>query len=695
MPNRVLPPDEDLITMYESGMSAGEIAETISAKVITVGSRLGLLSKAGRLKMRTPSEAQNLLNSRGRKPVVKYWQGKKQPPEMVENRVSKIRGEKHYLWKGGHSRRPYRKLVKKEKCDRCGSLDNLGIHHQDNDHYNNDLKNLVVLCLSCHMSAHKTEYWAAWREGRPIPKSNGPVGWLLQKNKQQGEVMPNVPGKEFEPHWTSSDGSVKLYLGNCIDVLQKLPTISAHVCICSPPYFNLRDYNTAEWVGGNSECDHVSPFQPRSERANVSASGIGRGGAYADEQAKGATAYKSVCGKCGAKRIDQQLGAEPLHDCGTHGKAQCGGCFTCSMVAVFRGVWRVLRDDGTLWLNLGDSYAGSSLGRNDVDRMYGEESQGRGLEARSGLARGNLVSIPWRVALALQADGWILRSAMPWVKRNAMPESCDNRPSKAVEDVFLLVKSNDYYFDMEAIRRPYAESTLPRNERGLSHENKNVEVHGLGNAQGLHRGRNSGDQCINIGSGRNFRTGDLWFDSVDNDLIAFDVPVASYPGAHFATFPVRLITPMIQAGTSEHGCCSACGKPWERLINKTDSVPTKPDVNGRDRSLVTNRNGITGSLDDVRAKSSTLGWRQSCSCKESTVGPCVVLDPFIGSGTVAATAVTLGRHGVGIDLSDKYLNENAIPRIEAALCGEKVTRKVTTVILPGKAPPVKTLGRKS
>lgn len=440
------------------------------------------------------------------------------------------------------------------------------------------------------------------------------------------EVAPIGLARRFPPaYWLSAGGEVALYHGNCVKRLNDLPARSIHCVVTSPPYWNLRDYGTAEWEGGSGDCDHVAPFQPRSERANVSASGIGRGGAYADEQAKGATAYKSVCGKCGAKRIDQQLGAEPLHDCGTHGKAQCGGCFVCSMVAVFRGVWRVLRDDGTLWLNLGDSYTDNGL-----------------------------AGVPWRVALALQADGWTLVSAMPWVKANAMPESAMSRPSKAVEDVFLLTKGPGHYFDMEAIKPPT----------------------------------------------RQFRNSDLWYSStkdvvgVGDQIAAFDVPVASYPGAHFATFSPRLITPMIQAGTSEHGCCSACGKPWERLINKTDGVPTEPDDNGRDRSLATNRNGITGSLDGVRAKSSTLGWRQSCTCKDATVEPCVVLDPFTGSGTTAATAVTLGRRGVGIDLSNKYLNENAIPRIEAALRGEKVTRKVTTLILPGKAPPVRTLGRK-
>ena len=159
--------------MYRSGMSTGEIAERCGVKPVTVYS---LLSRIGE-PMRSVSEAARIRGERGRSNPSRYWLGKTQPPEMVERRVSKIRGENHYLWKGGDSLRPYRGKVKKESCETCGSRLNLGIHHRDFDHFNNAEENLSVLCVSCHMALHKQAYWDAIHSGQAPPKSNGPVGW--------------------------------------------------------------------------------------------------------------------------------------------------------------------------------------------------------------------------------------------------------------------------------------------------------------------------------------------------------------------------------------------------------------------------------------------------------------------------------------------------------------------------------------
>ena len=171
---RKLPPDDVVVSMYRSGMSSLQIAEQFG---VTASNVRALLRRIGEPR-RTISDALKLSYANGVSTPTSYWTGKTQPAEMIERRISKIRGERHYLWNGGHSRRPYRNLVTKEKCERCGGTKDLGIHHQDDDHYNNDVKNLVVLCLSCHMSIHKTAYWKAWREGKPLPKSNAPTGWL-------------------------------------------------------------------------------------------------------------------------------------------------------------------------------------------------------------------------------------------------------------------------------------------------------------------------------------------------------------------------------------------------------------------------------------------------------------------------------------------------------------------------------------
>ena len=173
MPKRKLPPNAKVIELYQSGLSSGEIAEMYNVRPVTV---LSSLRRIG-FPRRSATEAARLKIDHGRFEPPKYWLGKKQPPEMVERRISKIRGRNHYLWKGGKHVRRYRAIVEKTQCDVCGSTDNLGIHHKNLDHYDNHPDNLQVLCVHCHMALHKTAYWEAIHNDQEPPKSNGPVGW--------------------------------------------------------------------------------------------------------------------------------------------------------------------------------------------------------------------------------------------------------------------------------------------------------------------------------------------------------------------------------------------------------------------------------------------------------------------------------------------------------------------------------------
>ena len=181
MPTRKLPPTETIIEEYRSGMSTGEIAEKHGVRPSTV---VGCLRRACEPR-RSAQDAATLKMEHGRFTPTRYWQGKKQPPEMVERRISKIRGEQHWLWKGGASRRHYRGTVVKEQCASCRSKINLCIHHKDLDHYNNTPDNLDVLCVSCHLSLHKTAYWEAYRNGQPLLKSNCEAGWTRPQAKGQ------------------------------------------------------------------------------------------------------------------------------------------------------------------------------------------------------------------------------------------------------------------------------------------------------------------------------------------------------------------------------------------------------------------------------------------------------------------------------------------------------------------------------
>jgi len=242
------------------------------------------------------------------------------------------------------------------------------------------------------------------------------------------------------------------------------------------------------------------------------------------------------------------------------------------MVDVFREVKRVLRTDGTLWLNLGDTYSqdtkwGGKSGQKNRSSVIGGYQTCRNLRTNSGLKPKDLVGIPWRVAFALQADGWYLRSDIIWHKPNSMPESVADRPTKAHEYIFLLSKSEHYYYDADAIREPHKDENF-----GSTWDGERVR----GYPSGAKHSMVPEQMCHP--RGRNKRT--VW-----------TVATQPFPDAHFATFPPKIIEPCILAGTSAK-VCPKCGAPWERIRERTghinrreaahvpNSAPTKTDSTG-------------------------------------------------------------------------------------------------------------------
>lgn len=295
--------------------------------------------------------------------------------------------------------------------------------------------------------------------------------------------------------------SVRVLIGDCRDVLRTLPDASVQCCVTSPPYWGLRDYG-----------------------------------------------------------VTGQLGLEST-------PAE----YVAQMVGVFREVRRVLRDDGTLWLNLGDSYTGSGKGGNpeegkqatnkgsqSIGTLYGKTGEtahqaavtnvSRRLCAENGMPPKNLVGIPWRVAFALQADGWYLRSDIIWAKPNPMPESVTDRPTKAHEYMFLLSKQERYYYDAEAIKEPaiwgapnspesikspYGQGFTRRNNPEWRHQRAATNARkGAGN-------RNAADGGFADWQPENGR----------NKRSVWTVSTTPFSGAHFATFPPKLIEPCILAGS--------------------------------------------------------------------------------------------------------------------------------------------------
>jgi len=242
-----------------------------------------------------------------------------------------------------------------------------------------------------------------------------------------------------------------------------------------------------------------------------------------------------------------------LRDYGNDGQIGLEGSpeeFVEALCLVFDEVWRVLADDGTLWLNLGDSYkpaGNSSTKKGFNERYFGRkpttDKQGadEGHVDRSqfnadGVKPKDLVGIPWRVAFALQARGWFLRSEIIWHKPNPMPESVTDRPTKSHEHIFLLAKSAKYFYDHEAIKEPVAESSLERAKYAFHSDAPSTKNNALGDKQGIHVDE-MGTRFVNP-SGRNKR--DVW-----------TVPTKGYDGAHFAVYPTALIEPCILAGSRE------------------------------------------------------------------------------------------------------------------------------------------------
>jgi site-specific DNA-methyltransferase (adenine-specific) len=381
--------------------------------------------------------------------------------------------------------------------------------------------------------------------------------------------------------------SHRIIQGDCIEGLRTLPDASVHCCVTSPPYWGLRDYGH-----------------------------------------------------------DGQIGLEGTPT-----------AYVERIVEVFREVRRVLRDDGTLWLNLGDSYAaargGTSMpaetlaggvsGRGDIVAKRGRESgyTPHRDPAAHGLKHKDLVGIPWRVAFALQADGWWLRQDIIWHKPNPMPESVRDRCTKAHEYVFLLTKSERYFYDAEAV----SEAAICDRKPGRKITDTR-ETHGTG---GGNAGINSLLARYHEGNAPTTR----------NRRSVWTITTKPYSGAHFAVMPPDLVEPCILAGCPEQ-CCPVCGAGYERITAKQKRFESG---SGRSGNAIEGKQDLaaseTNSTPDIRmgpvVSVQTLGWAPVCDCAASGTMPGTVLDPFAGSGTTLAVAAELGRSGIGCELNPEYI----------------------------------------
>ena len=414
--------------------------------------------------------------------------------------------------------------------------------------------------------------------------------------------------------------------------------------------YGLRDYGTAKWEGGDPNCEHtvgsgdndnLKTYVTRPERDGIK---------------------RQYCQKCGAVRIDQQIGLE-----------QTPAEYVNDIVQVFREVWRVLRDDGTVWLNLGDSYNGSGGAGGDYTEGGLKEGQpkypGRHI---NNLKPKDLIGIPWMVAFALRDDGWYLRQDIIWHKPNPMPESVKDRCTKAHEYVFLLSKSPRYYYDYEAVLEP-ATGYDGRKDTKFKGSIKSYDgVMPGGKPQTFAQNGHERWQYKNLqDDGQQPNTmhlkrleGEEYMSPVRNRRSVWTVPTSPYKGAHYATFPPKLIEPMILAGCPQV-VCAKCGAPYVKVVTKSD-WKRHQSQKAKDQDIVGNpmyRGGHhNDGLPSYKGTNKDYDLQPTCDCNAGTTSG-IVLDPFVGSGTTVMVANQLGRRGIGLDLSFKYLQENAKERL--------------------------------
>lgn len=490
---------------------------------------------------------------------------------------------------------------------------------------------------------------------------------------------------------------------------------SVNMCVTSPPYWGLRSYLIPDQIfGGDAHCKHKFT-QPRRRGgpagSHGGASSCRPGRSNVEAQKRQNDCLGSFCVRCGAWK--GQLGLEPDPY-----------LYVDHIVEIFREIWRVLRPDGTVWLNIGDCYAtgagkvrhspgGGQQGARylhdvarvrDGKRTYRNDAKGRGTPYRAGAAGSHkyrhyseqreysgpitqpnrlpivglkpkdMVGMPWRIALALQADGWFWRSSIVWAKPSPMPGSQKDRPTSSWEPILLFSKSQRYFYDHVAVMEPTKGNAHSRGN-GIGPKTTDRSVGGMNNLS-------MQAAVTEIVLARNRR--DVW--SVSSEPLA---------EPHYAAYPQALIEPCILAGTSEHGCCANCGAPYRRLIEKqlygnmqpTDGMKeqnirrTTAESKAKYRAAQKSANGsrMFDSVKIARANGAdheqmflpprTLGWKKTCKCETSEVVPAIVLDPFFGSGTTGRVCERFNRRWVGLDLGYQEMQSRRLHGVQKQLTG--------------------------
>ncbi len=459
--------------------------------------------------------------------------------------------------------------------------------------------------------------------------------------------------------------------GDSLEQLKTLPDESIDCVMTSPPYWNLRDYGTAIWEGGKKDCDHKIPETEKDPKNKNNSSHNVR-------------FIKENCYKCNAKRIDKQLGLESTFK-----------EYINNLCDIFDEVKRVLKKTGTCWVNLGDTYYGSSSysnggrsGFNQKDgntiewkRQFGDgkcltcgkpcetqfcnrdclNKQGNDFRSQNRLLPDKcLTLIPMRFAIEMVNRGWIMRNNIIWHKPNPIPHSVRDRFTVDFENLFLFSKNKKYYFEQQREKRKYDYDKSisydlkgnPSYKNKVTKEDRN-KIRDGGIKEGL-----KFDKAYNNPEGRNKRT--VW-----------KITTKSYKEAHFATYPEELCETPLKAGCPGFVCVK-CGEPKEAIFEPSEEYAKNLRNQGkgwsseRRKEAIKVGNAMAEAKKHITSEYIHKGYKPNCECNEEFKGG-IVLDPFFGSGTTGVVALKQQKKFIGIELNPEYIeiaNKRLRPYLE-------------------------------
>ena len=363
---------------------------------------------------------------------------------------------------------------------------------------------------------------------------------------------------------------------------------------------------------------------------------------------------------------------------GELGKEPTPQLYVSHLVSICSELKRVLRSDGTFWLNIGDSHAGSGCGPSGKNAAIQNQTERQGHEGTmqpipSGFKRTDIFGIPFRLGIALQEAGWYWKDCIPWVKHNGMPGSYKSRPIGNLEWILILTKTPTPYYDYVAVMQRSSESyNKDKRQRGVLRQRVNPETKYDRDETQFKKQDNTGNSTYTGfnaryaenggGDKRLLRSSDfffqsfqgLWLDEV-NEPMALIANTTGYAGHHFASFPVKLPEMCILASTSEKGVCGKCGAPWKRVVQK-ESFITRPTFGTDDQKQKLepgNAQGLERTGGHVACNVETVDWQPTCACNASAI-PALVLDPFSGSSATGVACKWHNRNYIGIELNPEY-----------------------------------------